>query len=210
MASPSFKTRLLLAFYSTRNIVGCAAALAGVTLFLAGVIQDWWFPIVAGLYAAAWLLVPAGRGQMASTILESANQESLVRAMEDLYAKAKGKLPKEAATRLAHILQRVRELAPGLFSGEVPPAQSMALAATITRDLPQTINHYLKLPPLFASMTVVHDGKTSKQLFIEQLDLLDGQLVKIAESIYRHDADAVVANGKFLQDKFRPMAYTEL
>ncbi|VGO07663.1 hypothetical protein AMB3_3526 [plant metagenome] len=56
----------------------------------------------------------------------------------------------------------------------------------------------------------MHDGKTSRQLFIEQLDLLDGQLVKIAESIYRHDAEAVVANGKFLQDKFRPIAYTEL
>ncbi|VFR24151.1 hypothetical protein ANDA3_3798 [plant metagenome] len=44
---------------------------------------------------------------------------------------------------------------------------------------------------------------------IEQLDLLDGQLVKIAESVRRHDADAVVANGRFLQDKFRPIAYTE-
>ncbi len=209
MAGMTLKTRVLLAFYSTRNVVGCALALAGLALFFTGIIEQWWLPIVLGLYAAGWLIAPGRGAAVEADIKEAASQEALIEAMESLFQRARKKLPKEAVAKLEHILQMVRELAPKLFSGEVPLTQALSLSGTITRDLPETINHYLKLPPFFAAMTVVHDGKTPKQLFFHQLDLLDGQLVKIAEGIYRHDADAVVANGKFLEEKFKPMAYTD-
>jgi len=206
----SLKTRVLLAFYSTRNVVGCALALVGLGLFFSGVIEDWWLPIVLGLYAAGWMIAPGRADAIEADIKEAASQESLIEAMESLFQRSRKKLPKEAVAKLEHILRMVRELAPKLFSPDVPLPQALSLAGTITRDLPETINHYLKLPPFFAAMTVVHDGKTPKQLFFHQLDLLDGQLEKIAESLYRNDADAVVANGKFLEEKFKPMAYTEM
>jgi hypothetical protein len=50
-------------------------------------------------------------------------------------------------------------------------------------------------------------GKPCKQLLIEQLDLLNTQLSKIAENVYRDDADAMVVNGNFLKEKFHSMSF---
>jgi hypothetical protein len=56
-------------------------------------------------------------------------------------------------------------------------------------------------------MHAVENGRTCKQLFLEQLDFLGDQLAKIAENIYKDDADALVVNGKFLQEKFHAVSF---
>ncbi len=58
-----------------------------------------------------------------------------------------------------------------------------------------------------ADMPVVENGKTCKQLLIDQLDLLNTQLSKIAENVYKDDADALVVNGKFLEEKFHSLSF---
>ena len=54
------KLRLMLYLYSNANIAGCALALLGPALLVAGVIGPGWLLITAGLYAV--FLVLAVRG----------------------------------------------------------------------------------------------------------------------------------------------------
>ncbi len=84
----------------------------------------------------------------------------------------------------------------------------VTLVNAVTRDLPGTVKNYLRLPTAFASMHIVENGKTSKQLLLEQLDILDGQLGKIATNIYKDDAEALVTNGWFLKEKFHTVSFT--
>jgi hypothetical protein len=37
--------------------------------------------------------------------------------------------------------------------------------------------------------------------------LLDTQLSTIAENVFKYDADALVVNGKFLQEKFHSLSF---
>lgn len=74
-------------------------------------------------------------------------------------------------------------------------------------DIDGVVTSYGRLPTAFATLHPVDNGKTCKQLLLEQLALLDAQLRKIAESVYKEDADAVVVNGKFLQEKFHSMNF---
>ncbi|MFZ4626282.1 MAG: hypothetical protein ACOYNF_18850 [Rhodoferax sp.] len=198
--------RVLLFLYSTRNLVGSSLAIVGLALFFAGVISDWWFPIVLGLYAVGWLAAP-GSHELALQVRNEATQANLVDSLEELISESKARLPAEASERLSRIHGVVTDLAPKLFSGDVSMVHVVTLVNAVTRDLPGTIRNYLRLPTAFANMHVVEQGKTSKQLLLEQLDILDAQLSKIATNIYKDDAEALVVNGWFLKEKFHAVSF---
>lgn len=203
-------TRTALFLYSRRNIVGSALALVGVGLFFGGVIHDWWLAIVAGLYGVGWLAAPADR-TMELELRERAANESLIEAVDELIAKSRKGLPFEAAEKLKSIRAILETLMPKLQgltdAGKIAMADMITLANAVTRDLPVTIANYLRLPQAYATMHAIERGKTAKQLLLEQLDLLHDQLAKIADSAFREDAEALVVNGKYLQEKFHSTAF---
>jgi hypothetical protein len=76
------------------------------------------------------------------------------------------------------------------------------LERTVVEYLPNTLDAYLALPPGYAHAAVSPDGKTALQALWEQLNLLDRKLDEIAFSLNRHTLDRLVANGRFLEERF--------
>ena len=74
--------------------------------------------------------------------------------------------------------------------------------ATATDYLPEAIGGYLRLPRQWADSRPVENGKTSLMLLIDQLDLLGATMDKIFDAVVRVDAAALIAHGRFLQEKF--------
>jgi hypothetical protein len=206
MQTISPKMQVLLFFYSTKNLAGSVLALLGLALFFVGVIDDWWFPIVLGMYAIGWLVAPADR-ELAIQVRNEATQANLTQSVDDLLSQTKNKLPHEAVEHLQQIRTTVTQLAPKLFDGGMAMDYAISLVNAVTRDLPETVRNYLQLPTAFANLHAVDKGKTCRQLLIEQLALLDTQLSKIAENVFKDDADALVVNGKFLQEKFHSLSF---
>src|SRR5262249_10203167 len=54
----SARERVLLFLYSTRHIAGSVAALLGLGLYFLGVVDRFWWAIVAALYVGGYLVVP--------------------------------------------------------------------------------------------------------------------------------------------------------
>jgi len=202
----SLPTRVLFFLYGDRNLAGSILALGGLGLFFSGVFDDWWFPIVAGLYLVGFLAVPANR-TLELQAHQEATQASLTGSVDTLLQEACNVLPREAIERLQNIQQTVTVLAPKLFDGGMAIDAAASLINAVTRDLPETVRNYGRLPAAFANLHAIENGKTCKQLLLEQLELLDVQLQKIAESVFLDDAEALVVNGKFLQEKFHSMSF---
>jgi hypothetical protein len=74
--------------------------------------------------------------------------------------------------------------------------------ATATDYLPEAVGGYLRLPRQFADSRPVDRGKTSLMILIDQLDLLAATMDKVFDAVCRADADALVAHGRFLAEKF--------
>jgi len=74
--------------------------------------------------------------------------------------------------------------------------------ATATDYLPEAIGGYLRLPRQFADNRPVDRGKTSLMILIDQLDLLAATMDKVFDAVCRADADALIAHGRFLTEKF--------
>jgi hypothetical protein len=51
-------------------------------------------------------------------------------------------------------------------------------------------------------MQTLSDGRTASQTLLDQLRMLDTSLKDVAKSAFEGDAETLVSNGKFLQNKF--------
>jgi hypothetical protein len=123
---------------------------------------------------------------------------------DDILAKAReGRVPDAVASRVVKITATARDTIPRLDQlGGAGSRDAHAVMATVTSYLPEALGAYLRLPRSFADRRPVDRGKTSLMVLVDQLDLLSTTMDKILDAAYRADADALVAHGRFLADKF--------
>jgi hypothetical protein len=197
--------RLQRFLYSTGNIVGCLLAMGGLGLFFGGVIHSYWWAIVPGLYGAGMLAWP--RSDLAETAEQAElSSEMLAQHVRKLVDSVAQGLPKEALNHLHSIQSTLSELLPRLHElrdrGIVSAKDSFTVLETVRRYLPDTLGAYLRLPKLYAQMQPLADGRTASQTLLDQLGMLDTSLKDVAQSAFAGDAEALVVNGQFLQNKF--------
>ena len=197
--------RLLLFLYSTGNIVGSLLALGGLGLFFSGVIHAYWWAIVMGLYGVGVLAWPSSSlAQVAERTELSADQ--LAQQVRKLVDRVACGLPKESLECLRGIQGTLSELLPRLQElrdrGVISAKDSFTVIETVRRYLPDTLAAYLRLPKLYAQMQPLANGRTASQTLLDQLRVLDASLKEIATNAFAGDADMLVTNGQFLQNKF--------
>jgi phage FluMu protein gp41 len=114
---------------------------------------------------------------------------------------ADGAVPAVVASRVNRVVRIVRETIPrlGNLGGSM---QAYNVMATATDYLPEAIGGYLRLPRQWADSRPVDRGKTSLMILIDQLDLLGATMDKVFDAVNRADAAALIAHGRFLQEKF--------
>jgi len=115
---------------------------------------------------------------------------------------AAGAVPAPVASRVRRVDQVVRDTIPRLPSLGAGSPQAYSVMATATDYLPEAVGGYLRLPRQFADNRPVDRGKSSLMVLIDQLDLLAATMDKVFDAVCRADADALVAHGRFLAEKF--------
>lgn len=98
---------------------------------------------------------------------------------------------RDIATTITDVLPRANELGPG-------SRDLFVLQRTADDYLPTALQTYLNLPP----GALVAGGKSADQVLTEQLDVLAARMHEVKAAIQRKDSDALVAHGRFLEDKF--------
>lgn len=113
-----------------------------------------------------------------------------------------GDVPSPVTARVLRVVDTVRETLPRLDSLGAGSATAYNVMATATDYLPDAVNGYLRLPRRFADTRPVDRGRTSLMVLVDQLDLLGATMDRVFDAVYRDDAHALVAHGRFLADKF--------
>lgn len=199
----TIQTRLWLFVYGYPNIFGSILGLLGVALFLTGIVDKGWFLITIGMYAlgatAASVLLP----NHAKGLVERVRRETLEEELIALVADTRKRLPAQAGEVLERIQEYLRELLKGLKQGKPHLVeQAFHIEQTVRGYLPNTLESYLRLPPAYSKMHPVKDGKTAEALLVEQLTLLEDGVKGLLKNMAEDDAQALLANGRFLDAKF--------
>ncbi|GAA2108226.1 hypothetical protein GCM10009841_28550 [Microlunatus panaciterrae] len=111
-------------------------------------------------------------------------------------------VPAPVVSRVKRVSGTVRQTMPRLRNLGLGSQEAYSVMATATDYLPEALGGYLRLPRQWADSRPVEGGKTSLMLLIDQLDLLGATMDKIFDAVCRTDADALIAHGRFLQEKF--------
>jgi hypothetical protein len=96
---------------------------------------------------------------------------------------------------ILNLLPRVENLPPG-------SEDLFILERTALEYLPTALEAYLNLPRAYATLRPVSGGKTASQVLLDQLSLLDSKMNEISDDIAKNDSDKLLANGRFLAEKF--------
>jgi hypothetical protein len=193
--------RLPIYVYSNRNITGSLLALGAVGAFFAGVIHEFWYAIVAGSYAIGALAARDG-GVLETQLNEQMNVNDAVAGVARLAAEAQKRLPPDIASQVAGIATAVEEILPRLAARNVADATFVDVRATATTYLPDTLNAYLAVPAAYRNNAAIRDGKTARQIVVEQLTVLAAKMKEIAQDAVVNDAQSLLANGRFLKERF--------
>ncbi|HEY6927346.1 MAG TPA: hypothetical protein VI653_27980 [Steroidobacteraceae bacterium] len=202
MTDLPLSTRIQLYLYSTRNIVACAAALVGPALLFLGVIREGWLLITAALYAAGYFATPAPQ-VLDAGLAQSLSFDALLERFDRLVNEARAQLPPRMVGLLDSIRRSIQEVLPRLTDTRAFDDNLFTVRETIARYLPETLANYVALPPIFRVTRILKDGKTARDLLMDQLVVLDNQMKEVVANVARGDADALLANGQFLEAKFR-------
>jgi hypothetical protein len=193
------RRRLVLYLYSGKNILGCFLALLGVVLHLIGLERFWWL-VVIGLYLIGALLVPSPtRTPELHREFDAADVE---KTLKQVLTRVMGRVPDDIFGKIQAIENAIQLILPRV--GEFGPGSKdlFILQRTATDYLPDALESYLRLPRAYATVHPIREGKTARQLLADQLDLLLSQMNEIAIAVNKHDADKLLAHGRFLEERF--------
>ena len=115
---------------------------------------------------------------------------------------AGGAVPAAVASRVQRVVRDGAGDMPAAAQPRLGSPEAYSVMATATDYLPEAIGGYIRLPRQWADTRPVESGKTSLMMLIDQLDLLGATMDKIFDAVVRVDADALIAHGRFLQEKF--------
>jgi hypothetical protein len=193
--------RVLRYLGSVKNIAGCALALVGLVLHFFGLFGQVWPLVVAAMYLIGALVAPPAPHPVTVSV-DSFDPDRIQRALDGTVDMARGRVPADVLTRLNSIRARILELLPQ--AGDLPGGSQdlYVVQRTATDYLPTTVRIYLALPPTYATTQIVQDGKTPLAVLQDQLELLDGQMSEIGEAVHRRDSDRLLAQGRFLEERF--------
>lgn len=202
MATSSGGRRYL---WSNKNLAGMALAAAGPILAIVGVVAaPIGLAIAVPLYAIGALVVPSRTSAAADLVIGGIGGDHVLEQLDDLERQVHGKVDPAIETRVNRIATTIRETLPRTDSLGPGSSQAHTLVQTATDYLPEALGTYLKLPRSYAERQQVSNGKTPLQLLCDQLDLLGSKMDDVFTAVCQSDADALVAHGRFLDEKFAP------
>ena len=191
--------------YSGKNIIGSALGLLGLALFFTGVVTSVIWPfIVVAMYGIGALLAP---GPPKLALGETSfDPDSIRKSLQRQLSLANGKLTPALQQKLQGIADTIQGILPNYANFPAGSPDLFVVGRTATDYLPSALQAYLNLPRAYATLHKMPNGQTADQVLGAQLDLLSSKMDEVADAVHKKDSDALLANGRFLAEKFGPSA----
>jgi hypothetical protein len=127
---------------------------------------------------------------------------SVKRALDTQVRDITGRVPPEVMAKVLKIRQTILRILAHWDNFGPGSAELFVVTRTATDYLPTSLAAYLKLPKGDSARRATQDGRTARQILVDQLTLLEQRMNEIAEDVVRHDLDRLLAHGRFLEERF--------
>lgn len=192
--------------FSNKNIVGLICASLVVGLGFLGIVKQGWLLVAVIAYIFGYLVGPKEK----EVVFYHVKGESIADYIGFLQKFLRNsldnqKLSLEAKEALQNITKNATELLTflqGKESYDFLSEDMTNLKSIFDTYIPKLVNQFSRLPSEYANNVKTSNGKTAKEMFLEQLTLLEHKIQEISYGIYEDDVTALKVNGRFLKEKF--------
>ncbi|MDM8528382.1 hypothetical protein QUF58_09250 [Anaerolineales bacterium HSG24] len=123
-------------------------------------------------------------------------------AFRNLIASVKGELSRDVLAKVEDIQGAMQDALPYISDINSSDPNVYMLRETVLQYLPEALQNYMNLPPKFATQQPLKDGKTARQILLQQLDLLSHEMTSLANDYHHRKAEKMLVHGRFLEQKF--------
>jgi hypothetical protein len=120
------------------------------------------------------------------------------------------RLPASLRLKVAQIRRKIEALLRYADQFPVGSEDLYIIQRTATDYLPTTIRTYLAMPPGSENTPVDAQGRTAWRILWDQLAMIEARLDGVASEVRRRNIDKLVANGRFLEERFKHVGGSEL
>ena len=112
-------------------------------------------------------------------------------------------LPRLAAPQVDAISAKLATLESQL--AQVAPADPVAqdLSRLLGKHLPELVERYTRVPADQRARTIDSDGRTIETTLIDGLKVVEAELTRASDELAAADRDALLVQGKFLENRYR-------
>ncbi len=192
--------RLVSYLGSRKNVAGCVLAFGGLTLYFLGVVGAIWPLVVVALYLIGALGMPSPR--RVSIGSASFDADVVRSALDRLVRRGASQASPDVTAKVREIQQEILGVLPATARFPLGSEDLYVIQRTATDYLPAALDAYLALPPEYATSRPVQDGRTAKQVLLEQLELINSKMEEVADAVHQRDTDRLLASGRFLDERF--------
>ena len=180
---------------SRRNLTGSGLALLAAALVVIDPVGPQGILLVIGFYLAGVVAVRRTPRVHRLGFDPMQVQRSLLAEI----AAVAGRVPPDIWIRIQRIELTIRvEILPRLNCLPLGAPELYLVERTARDFLPTAVETYLQLPGGYASP----HGATAHQVLVDELDLLESQMRRVAEALHRADMDRLLAHRRFLEERF--------
>jgi len=180
---------------SRRNLTGSGLALLAAALVVIDPVGPQGIFLVIGFYLAGVVAVRRTPRVHRLGFDPMQVQRSLLAEI----AAVAGRVPPDIWIRIQRIELTIRvEILPRLECLPLGAPELYMVERTARDFLPTAVETYLQLPGGYGSPR----GATAHQVLVDELDLLEAQMRRVAEVVHRADMDRLLAHRRFLEERF--------
>ena len=188
---------------SPGHLLGTIFAIVGIVLLDSGLTSGLeGFAVVGLLYLTGYFV--AARPRLTTFGAPQAKDAPRIQAsLDELVAIIRMRVADDIYRRVVSIREGiVFTLDHAREQDEIDPNVYL-VRQTATVYLPEVLSTYLALPRPYAERQPIEAGRTSHDILLDQLTLMDVKTRQVAEDVIRRDSQELVKHGRFLADRYQ-------
>ena len=190
--------RLTRYLTSRRNLAGCALALLGAGLTVVDPVGPAGLLLVAAFYGLGAAAMPSNRAVSRFGFDPTQVEKAMSREISEM----SGRVPPDIILRVQRIELIIRAQILPRLDGLPPGSLDLYLVERTARGyLPTAVDQYLRLA-IAAAASQPHGSEAARAALIDQLNLLEAEMRRIADGLQRTDMDRMLAHRRFLSERF--------
>ena len=143
--------------------------------------------LIAGLYAIGYLLIPGERG-VKFTFFNESDSQQIREGLSELVHSIRFRVSPDVEAAVEDVVRSIiltlpPEDAKGISA--IDPTV-MLIRQTALHYVPKVLNDYLAIPRMYAERVAISDGKTAKDVLIEQLRMIEGKMKETSLAMYQN------------------------